>query len=224
VVPHAGEENDGTWGLNGWQQRKSAGVSSADVGRRGERPRVHPHRQRHRAELWQRPSGLNLYATTLLALSGSTGKRVWHFQVTHHDVYDWDVNSQPSIFTAMKDGQPRPAVAQMTKQGLLFMFNRLTGEPLFGVEERPVPRLDTPGDQAWPTQPFPVHPTGLTRDSMTRSEVSKISPEAEKYCTELFDKSVNSGPYTPYGMVPSLVFRARRRRRMERCGDQQSLG
>ena len=106
----------------------------------------------------------------------------------------------------MKDGTRVPAVAQMTKQGLLFMFHRLTGEPLFGVEERPVPRFDAPGDQAWPTQPFPVKPTGLTRDGMTRKEVSKVSPEAEKYCTELFDKSVNMGPYTPYGMVPSLVF------------------
>ena len=94
----------------------------------------------------------------------------------------------------------------MTKLGFLFMFNRLTGEPLFGVEERPVPRFDAPGDQAWPTQPFPVKPTGLTRNGMTRQEVSKVSPEAEKYCTDLFDKSVNMGPYTPYGMVPSLVF------------------
>ena len=73
-----------------------------------------------------------------------------------------------------------PAVAQMTKQGLLFMFHRLTGEPLFGVEERPVPRFDAPGDQAWPTQPFPVKPAGLTRDGMTRKEVSKISPEARE--------------------------------------------
>jgi glucose dehydrogenase len=86
------------------------------------------------------------------------------------------------------------------------MFNRLTGEPLFPIEERPVPRFDAPGDQAWPTQPFTTKPAGLTRDGMTRKEISKISPESEKYCTELFDKSVNSGPYTPYGMVPSLVF------------------
>jgi quinoprotein glucose dehydrogenase len=94
----------------------------------------------------------------------------------------------------------------MTKQGLLFMFHRLTGEPLFGVEDRPVPRFDAPGDQAWPTQPFPLKPAGLTREGMTRKEISKITPEAEKYCTELFDKSVNMGPYTPYGMLPSLVF------------------
>ena len=89
----------------------------------------------------------NLYSTTLLVLRASTGKRVWHFQFTHHDVYDWDVSSQPSLFETTINGKPVPAVAQMTKQGLLFMFNRLTGEPLFGVEERPIPPLDTPGDQ-----------------------------------------------------------------------------
>jgi quinoprotein glucose dehydrogenase len=150
--------------------------------------------------------GENLYATTLLVLRASTGKRVWHQQLTHHDIYDWDVNCPPALIEATQNGKKIPAVAQMTKQGMLFMFNRLTGEPLFGMEERPVPRFDAPGDQAWPTQPFPVKPAGLTRDGMTRKEVSKISPEAEKYCTELFDKSVNMGPYTPYGMLPSLVF------------------
>jgi quinoprotein glucose dehydrogenase len=150
--------------------------------------------------------GMNLYATSVVALRASTGEHVWHFQHAHHDIYDWDTSSQPSIFDTTINGRRVPAIAQMTKQGLLFMFNRLTGEPLFGVEERPAPFVDTPGDSTWPTQPFPVKPAGLTRDSMTRKEVSKISPEAEKYCTELFDKSVNMGPFTPYGMLPSLVF------------------
>ena len=206
VVPYNGEENDGTWGANGWQQRKSAGVwvpMTVDV---ANDLLFIPTGNATEQNFGAGRPGSNLYATTLLVLRASTGKRVWHFQITHHDVYDWDVSSQPSLFTATKNGVSVPAVAQMTKLGLLFMFNRLTGEPLWGVEERPIPYLDTPGDKAWPTQPFPLHPTGLTRDSMTRSEVSKISPEAEKYCTELFDKSVNSGPYTPYGMVPSLVF------------------
>jgi quinoprotein glucose dehydrogenase len=206
VVPRPGEENFGTWGLNGWQDRRGPGVwvpmsidpvndllfvplgNATDQNFGNSRP------------------GENLYATTLLALQASTGQRKWHFQMTHHDIYDWDLASPPALIEAVKDGQRIPAVAQMTKQGLLFMFHRLTGEPLFGVEERPVPRFDAPGDQAWPTQPFPVKPAGLTRDGMTRREVSRISPEAEKYCTEVFDKSVNSGPYTPYGMVPSLVF------------------
>jgi quinoprotein glucose dehydrogenase len=206
VVPYPGEENSGTWGLNGWQDRRGPGVwvpmtvdpvndlvfiplgNATDQNYGNSRP------------------GENLYATTLLVLQASTGKRKWHFQLTHHDIYDWDVSSPPALIEATKDGQRVPAVAQMTKQGLLFMFHRLTGEPLFGVEERPVPRFDAPGDQAWPTQPFPVKPVGLTRDSMTRKEVSKISADAQKYCTELFDKSVNMGPYTPYGMLPSLVF------------------
>jgi quinoprotein glucose dehydrogenase len=206
VVPQPTDENFGTWGLNGWQDRRGPGVwvpmtvdpvndlvfvplgNATDQNYGGSRP------------------GENLYATTLLVLQASTGKRKWHFQLTHHDIYDWDVSSPPALIEAMKDGQRVPAVAQMTKQGLLFMFHRLTGEPLFGIEERPVPRFDAPGDQAWPTQPFPVKPVGLTRDGMTRKEISKISPEAERYCTEVFDKSVNMGPYTPYGMVPSLVF------------------
>ena len=206
VVPHPQDENFGTWGLNGWQDRRGPGVwvpmtvdpvnglvfvplgNATDQNFGNSRP------------------GENLYATTLLVLDAATGKRKWHFQLTHHDIYDWDLSSPPALIEAMKDGKRVPAVAQMTKQGLLFIFNRLTGEPLFGVEERPVPRFDAPGDEAWPTQPFPVKPTGLTRDGMTRKEVSKISPEVEKYCTEVFDRSVNSGPYTPYGMVPSLVF------------------
>ena len=206
VVPQPGDDNFGTWGLNGWQDRRGPGVwvpmtvdtandivfvplgNATDQNYGGSRP------------------GLDLYATTVLALRASTGKLVWYQQLTHHDIYDWDVNCPPALIEAVKDGKRVPAVAQMTKQGMLFMFDRLTGEPIFGMEERPVPRFDAPGDQAWPTQPFPVKPTGLTRDGMTRSDVSKISPEAEKYCTELFDKSVNMGPYTPYGMLPSLVF------------------
>jgi len=205
-VPHPEDENFGTWGLNGWQDRRGPGVwvpmtvdpvndlvfvplgNATDQNFGNSRP------------------GENLYATTVLALQASTGKRKWHQQLTHHDIYDWDVNCPPALIEATIDGKKVPAVAQMTKQGMLFMFNRLTGEPLFGMEERPVPRFDAPGDEAWPTQPFPVKPAGLTRDSLTRKEVSKISPEAEQYCTELFDKSVNMGPYTPYGMLPSLVF------------------
>lgn len=206
VVPQPGEPNFGTWGLNGWQDRRGPGIwtpvavdpvndlvlfpfgNATDQNYGGSRP------------------GINLYSTSLLALQASTGKYKWHFQVTHHDVYDWDLSSPPALIEAEQNGRKIPAVAQMTKIGYLFMFNRLTGEPLFGVDELPVPRFDAPGDQAWPTQPAPKKPVNLTRNGMKRSEVSKVSPEAEKYCTDLYDKSVNMGPYTPYGMVPSLVF------------------
>ncbi|HZO86261.1 MAG TPA: quinoprotein glucose dehydrogenase, partial [Verrucomicrobiae bacterium] len=206
IVPRPGEENFGTWGPNGWQDRRGPGLwvpmTVDPVNDLVFIPLGNPTDQNFGNS---RP-GENLYSSTLLVLQASTGKRKWHFQLTHHDIYDWDASSPPALIDAIKDGQRVPAVAQMTKQGMLFMFHRLNGEPLFGVEERPVPVFDALGDAAWPTQPFPLKPAGLTRDSMTRKEVSKISPEAEKYCTELFDKSVNMGPYTPYGMVPSLVF------------------
>ena len=207
VVPHPGEENFGTWGLNGWQDRRGPGV-------------------------WMPMTVDPVNDLVFIALGNATDQNYGNNRPGRESLRDVAARA-PGVDrktqVALPDDAPRhlrlgprrrrrrssrrrrtarrvPAVAQMTKQGLLFMFHRLTGEPLFGVEERPVPRFDAPGDQAWPTQPFPVKPAGLTRDGMTRKEVSKISPEAEKYCTELFDKSVNMGPYTPYGMVPSLVF------------------
>jgi glucose dehydrogenase len=206
VVPYPGEENFGTWGLNGWQDRRGPGVwtpMTLDV----ENDLVFiPLGNATDQNFGNSRPGENLYATSLLALQASTGKRKWHFQMTHHDIYDWDLASPPALFDTQKDGQRVPVVAQMTKIGMLFLFNRLTGQPLFPIEERPVPGFDAPGDRAWPTQPFTTKPAGLTRDGMTRSEVSRLSQQSQKYCTELFDKSVNSGPYTPYGMVPSLVF------------------
>lgn len=206
TVPQPGEPNFGTWGLNGWQDRKGPGSwqpltvdnenglvfvalgNAVDQNFGNSRP------------------GANLYAASVVALEAATGKYRWHFQVTHHDIYDWDLNSPPMFADVNRNGQRIPAIVQMTKMGYLFFLNRLTGEPIFGVEERPVPPTDALGDAAWPTQPFPVKPEPITRNAMTRAEVSKISPEAEKYCTEIYDQAVQMGPYTPYGMVPSISF------------------
>jgi quinoprotein glucose dehydrogenase len=206
TVPYPGEDNFGTWGLNGWQYRKGPGSwqpitvdnenglvfialgNAVDQNYGNSRP------------------GSNLYATTVVALDAATGKRRWHFQVTHHDIYDWDLNAPPMFAEVNRNGKRVPAIVQGTKQGNLFFLNRLTGEPIFGVEERPVPPTDAVGDKAWPTQPFPLKPPPITRNSMSRNEIAKLSPESEKYCTEIYDQAVNMGPYTPYGMVPSIVF------------------
>ncbi len=150
--------------------------------------------------------GLNLYSSSIVALDAETGKLKWYFQTTHHDIFDFDVNSSPTLVTVKKDGADIPAVAQMTKQGLLFILDRTTGKPIFGVEEKPVPASHVPGEQAWPTQPFPVKPPPLARMGMTREEVSKISPETQKTCEAQFDNLVQEGPFTPYGIVPTLVF------------------
>jgi quinoprotein glucose dehydrogenase len=206
TVPQPGDPNFGTWGLNGWQDRKGPGSwqpltvdnenglvfvalgNAVDQNYGNSRP------------------GANLYSASVVALDAATGKYRWHFQTAHHDIYDGDLNAPPMFAEVNKGGQRIPAIVQGTKTGLLFFLNRLTGEPIFGVEERPVPPTDALGDAAWPTQPFPIKPEPITRLSMTRAEVSKISPAAEKYCTDIYDQAVQMGPYTPYGMVPSISF------------------
>ena len=206
TVPHPGDPNFGTWGMNGWQDRKGPGSwqpltvdnehglvfvalgNAVDQNYGNSRP------------------GANLYSASVVALDAATGKYRWHFQTAHHDIYDGDLNAPPMFAEVTRNGQKIPAIVQMTKVGLLFFLNRLTGEPIFGVEDRPVPPTDALGDAAWPTQPFPLKPEPITRLSMTRAEVSKISPEAQAYCTEIYDQAVQMGPYTPYGMVPSISF------------------
>jgi len=150
--------------------------------------------------------GNNSYSATILALDAATGQLKWHFQTTHHDIFDWDVNAQPTLIDVHKDGQVIPALAQSTKVGYLWILNRITGEPLFGSEERPVAASDAPGEVASPTQPVPLKPEPIARVSMTRSEVSRISSETVKSCQAQYDTAVQEGPNTPYLMVPSLVF------------------
>ena len=206
TVPQPGEENFGSWGLNGWQDRRGPGTwvpmtvdtqrgmvfialgNATDQNYGGSRP------------------GNNLYATSIIALDASTGKRKWHFQITHHDIFDWDVNAPPTLVSAMRNGQRVDGVAQSTKVGLLWVFNRETGEPLYGYEERPVPVSVTPGEQVWPTQPFPLKPEPISRTSMTRKEVTNITTEGHAACLKLYDGAVNAGPDTPYDMVRSIVF------------------
>jgi glucose dehydrogenase len=206
TVPQPGEANHDTWPDDAWQDRSGpslwAPITVDTVRGIVFLPVGNPTDQAYGGN---RP-GLNLYSSSLIALDAETGKMKWFFQTTHHDIYDYDVNSPPTLVDVNKDGVKIPAVAQITKQGLLFILNRETGVPVFGVEERPVPASDAPGEQTWPTQPFPLKPVPLARMSMTRNEVSKISPATEKTCTEQFDKLVTMGPFTPYGMEPSMVF------------------
>ena len=104
--------------------------------------------------------GMNLFSDCLLALDARTGKRLWHFQMVHHDLWDYDPTAAPQLITVRKDGKTIDAVAQATKQGFVFVFDRVTGKPVWPIEERAVPKSDVPGEQAWPTQPFPsLEPT-----------------------------------------------------------------
>ena len=206
TVPQPGEPNFGTWGENGWQDRRGPGSwvpmtldipnglvfialgNATDQNYGGSRP------------------GTDLYATSVVALEAATGKLKWYYQMTHHDIYDWDANAPPTLIEVNKDGKKIPAIAQSTKQGYLFVLDRLTGKAVFGDEERPVPQSDAPGEPSSATQPYPLKPVPIARVSMTRDEVSRITPETIASCKAQYDKAVQMGPNTPYLMVPSIVF------------------
>jgi len=152
--------------------------------------------------------GDNLYGNALVAIDIATGKRLWHQQLVHHDIWDNDLAAHPTLIDVTRNGKTVPAVAEITKMGLLFIFNRVTGEPIFGMEERPVPQSTVPGEKTSPTQPFPVLPPPLSRNSIKRSELpTNISPEHTAYCQGLWEKYglQDSVPYTPWALDKNVV-------------------
>ena len=127
-------------------------------------------------------SGNDLYADSLVALHADSGKMAWSFQTVHHDLWDYDVASQPTLFTIRHNGKQIPAIAVGSKTGNLFLLNRETGAPIFGVEERPVPQSDVPGEKTSATQPFPVLPKPLTPQSLTPEMAWGLTDEDRKWC------------------------------------------
>lgn len=121
--------------------------------------------------------GDNLYANSLVCLNAKTGERVWHFQTVHHDLWDYDLASAPNLADITVDGKAIKAVAQVTKQGFCFVFDRVTGEPVWPIEERPVPQSDVPGERTAPTQPFPTRPLPFETQGMTLETLINFTPE-----------------------------------------------
>ena len=153
-------------------------------------------------------AGDNLYGTSLVAIDINTGKKLWHQQLVHHDIWDYDFAAQPTLFDVNKDGKVIPAVAAFGKTGLLFIFNRVTGEPVFGMEERKVPPSAAAGEMTSPTQPFPLKPPPLARNSLTRAELpTNISPEHTAYCQGLWDKYKlkDTVAFTPWPIGQDVV-------------------
>jgi len=150
--------------------------------------------------------GRNLFGNCTLALDARTGKRLWHFQTVRHDLWDYDNPCPPVVCTVNHRGKKRPAVAQVTKTGFCFLFDRLTGEPLFGVEERPAPASDLPGEAAWPTQVFPLKPPPFSRQSFGPEEVTDISPAGRAHVLNRM-KTMRYGPiFTPTGFESTVRF------------------
>ncbi len=149
--------------------------------------------------------GLDLFSNSLVALDAASGKLVWYYQMVHHDIWDYDMPAQPVLITVRRDSRDIPAIAQLTKMGFVFILDRLTGKPLFPVEERPVPNSDVPGEAAWPTQPSPVKPPPLVRQSFSEGDLSTVTLESNRYCAQLFQSLESHGMYTPYGRKLTLV-------------------
>ena len=121
--------------------------------------------------------GDGLYGNSLVALDARTGAKKWHRQLVHHDLWDYDLAAPPALFDIRRGGRVIPAVAQITKMGLLFVFDRVTGEPVYGMEERPVPQSAVPGEATSKTQPFPLKPPPLGRNTFRVEELYDRSPE-----------------------------------------------
>jgi glucose dehydrogenase len=206
TVPRPGEFGHETWESNSWQDR--GGTNAWSIMSVDEKnglvfvPLTSPAYDFHGGDR----KGANLFADSVVALDYKSGKRKWHFQTVHHDLWDYDLPAQPVLATVRRDGKEVPAVAQVTKTGFMFLLHRLTGEPLFEVQERPVPKSELPGEQSWPTQPFPVKPPPFARQSMTRDDITDVTPESRQECLEILaDSDVDVQVFDPLGENNSVV-------------------
>jgi quinoprotein glucose dehydrogenase len=150
--------------------------------------------------------GNNEFANSVVALRATTGRVVWHFQVVHHDLWDYDVASQPMLITVKRGGRTIPAVAVGTKIGHIFVLHRETGKPLFPVEERSVPRSTVPGEEASPTQPFPKLPAAIVPQKLAKDDAFGLSPADRDACRKLIGDSRSEGLFTPPSLEGTIVF------------------
>ena len=154
--------------------------------------------------------GNNLFSSSVVAVDANTGKYLWHFQLVHHDIWDYDTQSAPLLVDLQRDGTTVPAVIIVNKTGLMFTLNRVTGKPIFDIEERPVPKSDVPGEQTSPTQPFPVKPEPLTQNTISRDNLYKGEPQHQSYCEHMVDDNNMKlgGPFMPIAVQPLQHFAA----------------
>ena len=149
--------------------------------------------------------GKNLYANSIIVLRAATGELVWHYQILHHDLWDWDLPTNPILAEITRDGQQIPVVIQLTKQGMIFTFHRETGEPFFEIEERPVPTDGMPGDDVSPTQPFPVKPPPLVKQGISPDDAWGITLYDKNKCRESIEAMRHGPIYTPPTTTPTLM-------------------
>ncbi|MBI4902932.1 MAG: pyrroloquinoline quinone-dependent dehydrogenase [Acidobacteria bacterium] len=208
TVPRPGEPGVETWPKDSWKNRSGTnvwGFFTVDE-KRGivYAPLGSPTADFYGADR----VGDNLYGNSLVALDARTGQKKWHQQLVHHDIWDYDLAAPPALFDIKRGGRVIPAVAQITKMGLLFVFDRVTGEPVYGMQEREVPQTIVPGEVTAKTQPFPVKPPPLGKNTFQMEEMYDRSPEHARFCKELFETNqMKIGvPYTPLPLDGNALF------------------
>ncbi len=150
--------------------------------------------------------GEDLYGDSVVALNAATGAHLWHYQLVHHDIWDYDPPAPPALITVVRGAEKIPALVEVTKMGLAFILDRRNGAPVFPIEERPMPHSEVPGEASWPTQPIPTKPPPLSRSSITSEDITNVTPQAHQFCADVFSKLENKGRYTPYGTRLTVVF------------------
>jgi quinoprotein glucose dehydrogenase len=205
TIPLPGEPGHETWPKDAW---KTAGAANSWAGmvvdvKRGVVfvPTGSPVDDMYGGDR----HGDNLYANSLLALDAATGRRLWHYQIVRHDIWDRDLPSPPVLLTVRREGRKIPAVAQVTKQGYVFVFDRISGQPLFPIEQRPFPASATPGEAAAPTQPVPRAPEPFARQHLTEAMLTTRTPAAHAWAVKAFRSFVNGGPFTPLSVERQTV-------------------
>ena len=199
-VPGPGHLGHDSWEGDGWKDRSGVnvwGIMTVDT----ERGMVFlpfgcPSYDFYGADR----KGNGLFGNSLVALNAATGKLIWYYQMVHHDIWDYDLAAPPALVFVRRPGREIPAVAQITKMGFLFILDRLTGKPLFPVEERPVDQSKVPGETLSPTQPFPLQPPPLAKISVTLDDITTVTPESRKYCLQNFGSALPGQIFSPWGL------------------------
>jgi quinoprotein glucose dehydrogenase len=205
TIPRPGEYGYDTWPRDAW---KAAGSANNWAGMSLDRDRgiVYVPTGSPVSDFYGADRiGDGLFGDTLLALDANTGKRLWHFQGVHHDVWDRDFPSPPALLSVMHDGRRIDAIAQTTKQGYLYVFNRVTGQPLFPIEERPYPASTVPGERTSPTQPYPTLPEPYARQVLTEDMLTRRTPAAHEAVQRQFETFRSAGQFIPFSLDGQTV-------------------
>ncbi len=207
TIPHPGEPGHETWPADAW---KTSGAANNWAGMTVDQQRgiVYAPTGSSVFDFYGGDRlGNDLYANTLLALDANTGKRLWHFQAVHHDIWDRDFPSSPALVTLHRDGKAIDAIAQTTKQAYVYLFDRATGQPLFPIEERSYPKSDVPGEVTSPTQPLPLAPEPFGRQVLTADMLTKRTPAAHAYALEKFKAMRSEGQFVPFSVdTDTIIF------------------